>query len=662
MGRVIFSKRFRPPRGFRGGLKKVGGGSRANSFPQSRTEVRGGAAQAPPPLSPRDPLAPAWVRFLTFLKLLDVRPKIFLIPLSTTFLSMLFEAATMALLIPLIQTLVERSGNVPERISLLNFVSLPIPQYAQISRTKYMVFLGCLAFAASLGKVVSEYLSITSLSMEIQSLLTRLRTRLFERYLKFGKTYFDRTSSGKPWAILMNYTYEIASSLPHCRSFLSSGLYMAAYLVTMVCISWKLTLVAVLVLPVLHFSIKKVHAWVGGAATQQADNLNQLSQRVADTLACLPLIKAVSMQSEEMGRFNSIVSTAGKLEVGIQKRMNGIGMIQEILTLAMILFLVQVASFIGGRDSIGPGSQYLVFFLVVRRMGASFSALTSVRVTITRMGGILNEILEVLDDRDKHFEQSGTRKLQKLQNAIEVRDLSFSYGGNVVLKGVSFQIKRGEVTAIVGASGSGKTTIMNLLQRYYECPEGSIFIDGVDIREFEIDSLRAQIAVVSQDTYLFTDTLRNNLIYGLRRAPTDEQIQEVLKKATLFSFVETLPKKIDTMIGERGVRLSGGEKQRLVIARAMMRESEILLLDEATSSLDTTTERQIQSAIDKLVKNRTAVVIAHRLSTIMAADRVIVLDQGKLVEQGTVRALLKKRGKFYEFYKAQNFGHEEKAA
>ena len=236
-----------------------------------------------------------------------------------------------------------------------------------------------------------------------------------------------------------------------------------------------------------------------------------------------------------------------------------------------------------------------------------------------------------------------------------MRNLTFGYSDNrTILDDVSFTLTKGTMTAIVGPTGAGKSTIINLLMRYYECPEGTIFIDDKDIRKLTLNSYLHHTALVSQETLLLHDSLRNNITYGLDNI-SEEDLLDTVKRARLDSFVEALPEGLDTLIGDRGVKLSGGEKQRVSIARALLKGSDILILDEATSSLDSKTEKLIQEAIDEAVKGRTSIVIAHRLSTIKHADNIIVIEEGQCKEQGTLDELLAKKGAFHGLWEQQRF-------
>jgi subfamily B ATP-binding cassette protein MsbA len=298
----------------------------------------------------------------------------------------------------------------------------------------------------------------------------------------------------------------------------------------------------------------------------------------------------------------------------------------------------------------------LLFFYLLKQASNRFYFLSIVKNSFARVAGPIAEITKIFDDRDKFFVISGKKEFPGLTDNIEFRNLNFSYIDKTqVLKDISLTIEKGKITALVGPTGAGKTTLINLILRFYECPPSSIFIDGTDIKEFSLSSLRKHMALVSQDALLFDDTLKNNIVYGLNREISEEELTGIAHKARLYDFIMKLPHKFDTYIGDRGVRLSGGEKQRVTIARALLKNTEILILDEATSSLDSKTEKLIQEAINEAIKGRTTIVIAHRLSTIKNADKIAVVEDGRFIEEGTLPVLLDKKGKFYEYWQEQKF-------
>ncbi len=330
--------------------------------------------------------------------------------------------------------------------------------------------------------------------------------------------------------------------------------------------------------------------------------------------------------------------------------------LQEIITM-----LVATAIFIGsltffGREQIASAPALLVYFYVVINASGKFGVLSGLRGRLAAASGPLDAVLEIFDEKGKFFVRGGTKTFSGLQKAIELRHLTFSYlSGHDVLHDVSTTMWRGQMTALVGPTGAGKSTLIHLLMRYYDCTPGTIFLDGTDIREFALDSFLDHVALVSQETLLLHESLRNNIVYGLKREIAEGELRRVLDQSRLTDFVARLPQGLETLVGDRGVKLSGGEKQRVSIARALLKGASILILDEATSSLDSQTEKLIQEAISEAVRGRTSIVIAHRLSTIRNADKIVVLDEGRRVEEGTPEELLEKRGLFFALWEEQKF-------
>ena len=278
--------------------------------------------------------------------------------------------------------------------------------------------------------------------------------------------------------------------------------------------------------------------------------------------------------------------------------------------------------------------------------------LTNVNNTIQHGISAAIRVFGIMDIVPEIGNREGAVELPKISDGIEIRNVTFSYGDEPVLRDINLDIRSGEVVAFVGMSGGGKTTLVNLIPRFYDVTKGEILIDGHDIRDVTVESLRSQIGIVTQQTILFNDTVRNNIAYGDIKK-SDEEIISAAKSANAYKFILNLPKGFETVIGEQGTRLSGGERQRLSIARALLKDAPILILDEATSSLDTEAEMEVQGALENLMKGRTTFVIAHRLSTISHADRIIVIVKGRIVEEGTHDALIAKKGEYYKLYNMQ---------
>ena len=309
----------------------------------------------------------------------------------------------------------------------------------------------------------------------------------------------------------------------------------------------------------------------------------------------------------------------------------------------------------GGYSVINGGrtqGQFMAFMASMFLMYQPFKKLAGTNATIQGGVAAAERVFEILDTQPDVLEKPGARSLAKFSREIEFQDVSFGYGDSPVLRHIDVKIKSGEMTALVGASGVGKSTLADLIPRYYDVSDGRVTIDGVDIRDLTLESLRAQIGIVTQSTFLFNDSVRNNIAYGDRSKDMDHIIAAA-KAAHAHDFVMAMPDGYDTVIGEMGVMLSGGERQRLSIARALLKDPPILILDEATSSLDSESEKLVQDALERLMVGRTTLVIAHRLSTVRKADRIIVLIDGSIAEEGTHEELLIKKAEYNKFYNLQ---------
>jgi subfamily B ATP-binding cassette protein MsbA len=299
-------------------------------------------------------------------------------------------------------------------------------------------------------------------------------------------------------------------------------------------------------------------------------------------------------------------------------------------------------------------AELLTFLFVLLRFAPNVRYIDAARAQFNNFQGSLTNISELLRTDDKPYLQNGTVQFSGLKRAIEFVSVDFGYDpGEFVLQNISLTIERGKTTALVGASGAGKSTLADLIPRFHDPTQGKILVDGVDLREFDINSLRRKMAIVSQDTFIFNTSVQNNIAYALEGVE-EAAIREAARLANALEFIEDMPEGFETQLGDRGVRLSGGQRQRIAIARALLRNPEILILDEATSALDSVSERLIQESLEKLSVGRTVIAIAHRLSTIVRADKVVVLEQGHIVEQGTYDELLQQRGKLWQYHQMQH--------
>ncbi len=593
-----------------------------------------------------------------FFKVMQVKPHHLIIPMALSFLAVTSGGIGLGLLVPLAKGVVSGDysfiNNIPLLSRVVSFVQKPDWDFLTTNRAMFL-FLAVLIFLATIFKYGLQYLSGVVSAYWNGKFSQRINVFVFRRFLSFGKAYFDRKGQGYVLSVV-DYSQEILRLLNFARDFISNFLDIVIHFVILLIISWRLTIFLILLAPILHFLLRKIIGLISYLSRKTTRQEISLKRQIINILSCMPLIKAYSKEGK-MGRvYENSTEKLRRLIFRRAKVSNLIGPVQGTIVLTSILFLVAVVAFILARDKSADLAAFAVFFYIARDMFPKFEIFSRAREKIAVLKPPLKEVHKVFSSHGKGMVGQGDREFTGLNNSIELNNLSFSYNSDMmVLRNISTAFKKGQMTAIVGPTGAGKTTLVNLLIRFYDCPSGSIKIDGIDIREFTVDSLRKHISVVTQDDFLFNDTLRNNIIFACDCEPSEEKLINVLKQTCLYDFVTSLPQGIETQIGDRGVKLSGGQKQRISIARALLRETEVLILDEATSSLDTTTERLIQRSIEEAVKGRTTIVIAHRLSTIKNADKIIVIEDGSLKEEGSLGMLLEKKGKFYQYWQQQKF-------
>ncbi|MCL2925876.1 MAG: ATP-binding cassette domain-containing protein, partial [Trichodesmium sp. MAG_R04] len=385
------------------------------------------------------------------------------------------------------------------------------------------------------------------------------------------------------------------------------------------------------------------------------------SIKVIETLSGIRLIKSVSSENREYAKLRKLMLSLENIELKAKMNSDLISPVNEVISMITVISILLLGRYLFADQITNVSAILLTYLLVLFRLLPMVSQINGSRNAIAKGSASFKMALDLWRRDNKPIMKPGSIPFQKVKSKINFYKISFSYPGNdnLVLKNVDISLPRGKTLALVGSSGAGKSTFADLLPRFYDPISGFITIDGIDLREFDITSLRKKTGIVSQTTHLFNDTVKNNIIYACPDA-TENEIIEAVKQANAYDFIMDLPKQWDTEIGDRGVMLSGGQRQRLAIARALLQDPEILILDEATSALDTVSERLVQEAIEKLSRDRTVLVIAHRLSTIQNADQIAVLDQGELVEIGTHSELLKKENGYYQrLYYLQFCGQSE---
>lgn len=489
--------------------------------------------------------------------------------------------------------------------------------------------------------------------------VTRLREDLFRHLQHQPHAFFDQQATG---GLMSRVVYDVI--LLHdavtrvVTSFFKDSFTLAGLTVVIFYQDWRLALLAVLIFPPASYLIMWFGRRLRKLTRQTQQCLAELNARLQENLTGQRIVKAFGREDFETVRFRQAneLYRRMRLKVLITR-----GLTTPVMEFLGALSLAAIIFYGGWRVIQGtttPGT-FFSFMAALFLLYPPIRSLSQTQNSLQEGLAAAQRVFALLDLEPAIRDRPEARPLPPFTREIVYQGVFFSYGGEPVLQDLSFRVQKGEMVALVGPSGAGKSTLLSLLPRFYEVSAGAILIDGLDIRQVTLDSLRAQIGVVTQQTFLFNDTVRYNVSYG-RLEASDAEILEALQAAQAYDFVMALPQGLDTVIGERGLRLSGGEAQRLAIARALLKDPPILLLDEATSSLDSEAEREVQQALDRLMAGRTTLVIAHRLSTVRHAHRLLVLEDGRLVETGTHEELLKAGGLYRRLYELQFAWEEEK--
>ncbi|MCL4130576.1 UNVERIFIED_CONTAM: hypothetical protein GTU68_051673 [Idotea baltica] len=419
-----------------------------------------------------------------------------------------------------------------------------------------------------------------------------------------------------------------------------------------------MTLVAIALLPVFALVVRPAIFKISKLSVENVKYRKGIDTALARVFGAIELVKSNSTEVEETKRFSEISEECQKSNTRILIKSDAINVIFQLGVFAVLGIVLVALLYFQGEVLIARFTDYLVYLYLLKRIVDISHYSNSLRTRYARLSAAAADLLQVFDQSSDLSLKEGTREFTAFENSIVCENLSFSYQpGVVALASLSLRFDKGKTTAVVGKSGSGKSTLVKLLLRLYDCPAKSIFVDGVDLREFELSSFHSRIAYVNQSNNMFWGTLRENLCYGIEGKISDDDILVALRAAELTSFLSSLPEGLDTFIGEHGVTISGGEAQRIAIARAMLKQVEIVILDEATSALDAKTEEAVQTAFSRLSQGKTVIVIAHNFTSLRHADKIVVIEDGQVIEEGSREELLANEGLFARLWDAQQLNH-----
>ena len=486
------------------------------------------------------------------------------------------------------------------------------------------------------------------------NLITKLRVKLYAHLQKMSLSYFDKSQSGALSSIVLNdvSNMRVAFGASFHKLFVEP-INIILFVALLLIINLKLALISIIIVPLSGAIVILIGRSIRRKSKRTAEKIARIMSIMAENLNSIRVVKSFSMESFETDRFT------GEQERYYQLifRRAKLRLISSPIIEMIGAFIGVCLLWIGGHDVLVShnmnSEDFIRFILILFSVLGPIRNLSNVSVELQKGFASADRVFEVLDTPELIKSKQNATIISELNDQISFNNVSFNYDGtDSVLKDVSFNMKKGSVTALVGSSGAGKSTIADLIPRFYDVVDGSVTIDGVDIKDIEIKSLRRLMGIVSQETILFNDTIGSNIKYGLRSV-SDKRLELAAKNANALDFIKEQPEGFETIIGEKGVRLSGGQRQRIAIARGILKNPPILILDEATSSLDTESEYLVQTAIDNLMADRTVLVIAHRLTTVENADSILVMDSGQIVASGTHQELLNQEGIYTRLYNKQ---------
>jgi len=589
-----------------------------------------------------------------YLKLLKfVRPYLGIFSLGSVciVISSIFDGVSLGMLIPVVdRVFTNKQIVIPAKVP--GFIAALVDKLNTIPAQTLLIYMIISLIILFLLKGFFGYWQSYIMSDIGQRVVRDIRNKLYSHLQSLSLDYFTHKRGGEMMSRITNDVKLVENAVSYgSTDLIYQGTLVIIYLILTLFLYFKLTVISVLLVPLISLPIIRVGKILRKLSKSSQEKMADINSLLYETIIGARIVRAFNREDYEVEKFKRVNYGYYKLAMKAVRRLLILSPLTDFLGVLAAAFII----YWGGKDVISGKISFGVF-------GVSMGALLSLIRPFKKLSQVnsINEqaiaasmrIYEVLDTKASVAEKPEAGQLSGFREKINYEDIWFSYAENEILKGISLEVRKGQMLAIVGSSGVGKSTLLDLIPRFYDPKKGRILIDGKDIRSFTLQSLRQQIGIVTQETILFNDTIRANIAYGKLDA-SDEEVKQAALQAHAHDFIGKLPDGYNTVIGDRGMKLSGGERQRIAIARALLKNPPILILDEATSQLDTESERIVQQALDKLIHGRTVLVIAHRLSTVKNANRIIVLDKGKIAEEGVHSELIQKDGLYNRFYQMQ---------
>lgn len=605
-----------------------------------------------------------YFRLLSFAKPIEK----FAIPyLLCTVLGVIFNTLNLAMLAPLLSTLFNTQEEGASVVKPENWTDVfgYLNYYAQQANLEYgtlgalKLVCGVIVLSVLLGNLFRYFSERIMENMRIHTLLN-LRKRVFDNVMNLHVGYFSNQRKGDIISKISSDVQVVQFSVTGTLQVVfKEPLQLLAYIFMLFAISYKLTIFSLLVIPVSAFFIAKIVKRLRTQASQAQHLYGVMISYLDEALSGIKIIKAFNATELIKDKFHQENLKFSRLGKKMAKRQQLSSPVSEFLGVTMVTGIVLYGGslIINNQSELSP-SDFIAYIALFSQVMRPAKALTNSFSSIHSGLAAGDRVLDLIDQKPDIQDKAGAIDLKSFESSIEIQDLSFSYPGRPVLKHINLSIPKGKMVALVGPSGGGKSTLMDLLPRFIEPESGSIKIDGQDIREVKMDSIRNLMGLVNQESILFNDTIFNNIAFGVPDA-TQEEVEAAARIANAHEFIIQTENGYQSNMGDRGLKLSGGQKQRICIARAVLKNPPIMLLDEATSALDTESERLVQDALNKLMKNRTSFVIAHRLSTIQSADLIVVLEDGHIIEKGNHQELMSREGMYSKLVNMQQFSEIE---
>lgn len=570
-----------------------------------------------------------------------------------------FSGVSISMIIPLIDNVITgKKMVIPAGVVVPDQIGRVIDLVNSMSPMDLLNWMTILVMIFWLFRNLFEYFQTYLMSDVSQRVIRDVKNIIYDKLLSLPMDFYSKNPTGK----LMSRITNDAAIIRDCISTgLTDMLYQPIQLIVYIglvftvkmyfSISWGLIFISMILFPLVIYPVVKIGKRLKSISRQSQESMADITTTLHETISGIRMVKAFSMERRESTRFKNQNQQFYRLAMKSVKRVSVVSPITEFAGMFCIAIILWVAGkeIVSGALSAGA---FVTFLASILSLMKPIKRLTNVYSINQQALAAASRIFEVLDTKDTVVEKAGAGEMPKFKDSVKFNNVSFGYDDKMVLKDINLEVRAGEIAAFVGPSGVGKTTLVNLLPRFYDVTKGALTIDGINIRDYTLKSLRAQISIVTQETILFNETVAYNIAYG-NDNPDMKNVIRAAEIANAHSFIMKMPQGYETIVGERGFRLSGGEKQRLSIARAVFKNSPILILDEATSQLDTESEVLVQEAIDRMMKGRTVFAIAHRLSTIKHATRIYVLDAGHIVDTGGHDTLIQKEGLYKRLYDMQ---------